>query len=365
MLDRTELIKIISGHRHGLRASVIRSCLSCLTPIYRLVIGIRNRRFDRAMAIHDQTIVKQAGVPVISVGNLTTGGTGKTPLVIWIANYLQHHALRVALISRGYGSRDTDRTVVQNDEAMEMEIRLPGVPHLQSPDRYGMSQQAIEEFNTQIIVLDDAFQHRHIHRDLDIVLIDATLPFGFGRLLPRGLLREPLSSLRRADLVILTRSDLVDQEQREQTVARIREDLSDQPVLETRTVACGLIQSNGQQTPIEEVSGQSIFYFCGIGNPAGFQASLEGQGFDIRGSAIFPDHHDYSPRDIEQIGESAVASGASAIVCTHKDLVKIGVNQLHQLPLYAIVIDIRFLSGEKTIESTLDELIESARRAAP
>lgn len=363
MFDRTELIKIVSGKRKGLLAGATRFCLSCLTPIYRQVIGVRNRRFDRAIASQDRTIVKQAGVPVISVGNLTTGGTGKTPLVIWIARFLQNHDLRVALISRGYGSADTDGGVGQNDEAMELENRLPDVPHLQAPDRFRMSQRAIEESASQIIVLDDAFQHRSIHRDLDIVLIDATLPFGYGWLLPRGLLREPLSALRRADLVILTRTDLVDADHRKQTVARIREHVIDKPLLETRTVVSGLLQSDGHEVSIEQLSSLPIFFFCGIGNPDNFQVSLQRQGFDIRGSAIFPDHHGFSPDDVVRIGESAQAHGAAAIVCTHKDLVKVGATQLNGLPLYAIIINVEFLSGQATIESELNRLVEKARIA--
>ena len=363
MLDRTELVEIVSGKRRGPLATVIRLCLSCMTPIYRLVIGFRNRRFDRAIANEDRTIVKQAGVPVVSVGNLTTGGTGKTPLVIWIAKYLQHHELRTAIISRGYGSTDADGANGRNDEALEMENRLPGVPHLQAPDRYRMSQQAIKEFESQILVLDDAFQHRSIHRDLDIVLIDASLPFGFGQLLPRGLLREPLNALRRADLVVLTRADLVDAGKRDQTIARIREHIGNQPVLETRTVVSCLMQSSGNQISIEQLSNQPIFFFCGIGNPDGFQATLNRQGFDIRGSVIFPDHHNFLPDDVQRIGESALACGAAAIVCTHKDLVKVRANELSQLPLYAIVIDVEFLSGQTKIESELGKLIEAARVA--
>lgn len=364
MFDRTELVKIISGQRRGVWAAIIRFCLGCLTPVYRLGVGLRNRRFDRATAHPDAGIIQIAGIPVVSVGNLTTGGTGKTPLVIWIASFLQQHGLNVVLISRGYGSSPREDGPRKNDEAMEMENRLPNVPHLQSPDRYAMSQQAINQFGAQVIVLDDAFQHRRLHRDLDIVLIDATVPFGYGRLLPRGLLREPLKSLRRADLIVLTRSDLVADEQRERILRKIQSCIGSQPILESRTVAAGLVSSQGNRITVEELSGQPVFYFCGIGNPNGFATTLNRLGLDVRGSRIFSDHHDFSAEDMHQIGELATTCGAAVIVCTHKDLVKLRKPSINTLPVYALVIDIEFLHGQSKLESALTILSDQAKTAA-
>ena len=165
-----------------------------LTPIYRFAIDRRNNRFE-----NDSDAITKVDVPVISIGNLTTGGTGKTPLVIWLCRQIRQRNRRVAIISRGYGAETSDRkTVKPNDEAMELGQRLPDVPHLQNPDRIASATIAIEELETQFIVMDDGFQHRHLHRDLDIVVVDATEPFGYGYLLPRGLLREPVKSLSRA-----------------------------------------------------------------------------------------------------------------------------------------------------------------------
>ena len=170
MFDQTKLLNTVSGKRKGLVAQSIRFFLGCLTPVYRTAIWWRNRKFDRANAQNNQQIIKRASIPVISVGNLTTGGTGKTPLVIWIANRLRSHDLRVMLISRGYGAGDSEGNPGPNDEALEMEHRLPDVPHLQDPDRYRMSLIAVEELESQIIVLDDAFQHRQLHRHLRFFL---------------------------------------------------------------------------------------------------------------------------------------------------------------------------------------------------
>ena len=206
MFDRQQLLKIIAGQRNDLVARLVRGVMSALTPVYRSVIAIRNRRFDQDQGQR----IRTAEIPVISVGNLTTGGTGKTPMVIFVAQYLRSLGKRVAIVSRGYqGSQHADTG--RNDEALEMEIRLPDVPHLQDPDRIRMIETATEELMSEVAVLDDGFQHRQAHRDLDIVLIDATEPFGFGRLLPRGLLREPIGSLARADVVVITRCQLSDQ----------------------------------------------------------------------------------------------------------------------------------------------------------
>ncbi|MEM0927420.1 MAG: tetraacyldisaccharide 4'-kinase, partial [Planctomycetota bacterium] len=196
-----DFLRIIDGSDRRIAASVIRIGLWAASFPYRFAIGLRNRSFDRG------TNVSRVDVPVISVGNLTTGGTGKTPVVAFLAKWFRDRGVRVAIVSRGYGRGDAD----ENDEALELHQRLPDVPHLQDPDRVQSARIAIEELGTQLILMDDGFQHRRLDRDLDIVLIDATCPFGHGYLLPRGLLREPTSSLARADAVLLTRSDLVEQ----------------------------------------------------------------------------------------------------------------------------------------------------------
>ena len=192
---------IMSGERTDLSAVLMRGGLRAASSLYRVGVSSRNRRFDRGSAE-----VHCCGVPVVSIGNLTTGGTGKTPIVCFLAKKLRQHHLRVSIVSRGYGRGEAE----SNDEAMELADRLPDVPHVQDADRVEAARIAVQELATQIVLMDDGFQHRRLHRDLDIVVIDATCPFGFGYLLPRGLLREPIASLRRADLVILSRCDLVD-----------------------------------------------------------------------------------------------------------------------------------------------------------
>ena len=151
----------------------------------------------------------RAGVPVVSVGNITLGGTGKTPMVEWVARWFREHGARVTLLSRGYGQSEG-----LNDEGLVLDQNLPDVPHLQDRDRATLAGIAVEELEAQVLVLDDGFQHRRLRRDLDIVLLDALDPFGAGRLFPRGLLGRAVSSLKRAGVVVLSRADMVPPEAR-------------------------------------------------------------------------------------------------------------------------------------------------------
>ena len=356
MFSRDQLLEIISGRKRGIVAWVVRTGLSCLTPIYRWGVGSRNRRFDRGIANQDRSVIKKATIPVISVGNLTTGGTGKTPLVIWITKLLRQSGRRVVLISRGYGAQaqeNAENSIGRNDEALEMEDRLPGVPHLQDPDRFRMSQIAVQEHGSEIIVLDDGFQHRQLHRDLDIALIDATNPFGYDRLLPRGLLREPEASLSRADFVILTRVDLVSNSDRDAIFKRIAKHAPEIPIATTKTEFTHLLQTDGTQQPISSISDQPVFVFCGIGNPENFSSSLREINLQICGQESFPDHHQFTGEDLESLAAKANQAGAGALLCTHKDLVKVGTKRIGSLPVYAIVIDVAFVSGEEEFAQAL------------
>ncbi|HWA99925.1 MAG TPA: tetraacyldisaccharide 4'-kinase, partial [Pirellulales bacterium] len=173
---------IVSGRERGLVPAALRGVLRVASVGYSAAMRIRNWRYDRGHAR-----IEHVQAPVVCVGNLTLGGTGKTPLVAWIARWLRAHELRVTIVSRGYAAEAGAR----NDEALELEQRLPDVPHVQNADRAAAARMAIEEFEAQVIVLDDGFQHRRLARDLDIVLLDAADPWGSGYVFPRGMLREP------------------------------------------------------------------------------------------------------------------------------------------------------------------------------
>ena len=249
------------------------------------------------------------GVPVLSVGNLTLGGTGKTPLVRWIARWFHERGVRVAVVSRGYGASGGQ----PNDEALELRKSLPHVPHLQNPDRVAAARSAIEKFQSQLIVLDDGFQHRRLARDLDIVLLDALAPFGFGHVFPRGMLREPVDGLRRADVVILSRADHLDPAERAalwQTVRRCAPQAAGAEVIHAPR---RLISAAGAEMPLDSVRGQSVAAFCGLGNPAGFRHTLETCGCRVVGFREFSDHHQYTPADLDAL--AAWAAGLDARPC--------------------------------------------------
>jgi tetraacyldisaccharide 4'-kinase len=311
----------------------------------------RNRRYDRGAAT-----IHRVGVPVISVGNLTLGGTGKTPLVEWLARWCGQRNIPVAIVSRGYGAR----AGAANDEALELALKLPGVPHLQNPDRVAAAQQAIGQFSCRAIVLDDAFQHRRIARDLDIVLLDALEPFGFGHVFPRGTLREPLNGLRRADVVALSRADMLDPAAR-LAIRRQVEQLAPQAIwLEVRHAPQMLLSSSGEQQSLESLRDRPVAAFCGIGNPAGFRHTLSEGGYKLAGFREFPDHHAYMPHDIESLAQWAKQCGAEAVICTQKDLVKLKVDRLGALPLWAVGIDLEILAGQEDFERRLAATIASS-----
>jgi len=350
MINSGKLLDIVSGRRSGLLAILIRFGLGCLTPVYRLGVWWRNRRFESG-----RSSVKEVSVPVISVGNLTTGGTGKTPMVMWVSVLLRSCSLRFAIVSRGYGQTNTSGG--QNDEALELEHRLPDVPHLQDADRAKIAQIAIDEMQSQVILLDDGFQHRQLKRDLDIVLIDATLPFGYNRLLPRGLLREPLSNLSRADAIVLTRCNTIDSRATNQIRERVQHYAPGAIWARSKTVAEQWLQYNGRTMPIRDLKGKKVLAFCGIGNPKGFEHSLLQLDVTVVRQLDFPDHHPYSPEDAKSIESVADQLRVDTIVCTHKDLVKLGVNQLGRLPLYALLIHIEFVEGEQELADLITKSV--------
>jgi tetraacyldisaccharide 4'-kinase len=313
------------------------------TP-YALAMRLRNWRFDQRPDLS----VEVSG-PVISVGNLTLGGTGKTPVVKWLARRLRAEELRVAILSRGYGAEASG----VNDEALELELALPDVPHLQDRDRVQIANIAIDELEMQVLVLDDGFQHRRLRRDFDLVLLDATEPFGFEHVFPRGALREPISGLKRANAVCLTRSDAIPSTRREE-IRRIVERFAPQALWsEARHAPRQLVNSSGETAELAQLPGRKVLACCGIGNPAAFQTALNSAGADVVGRCEFPDHHNYNREDVEGITSTAKQVGADWIVTTCKDLVKLGADALEGIPLWALAIEVEFSSGEAELFSAI------------
>ncbi len=346
---------VMSGRRRDPLAFLLRGVLRGAATLYGLAIWLRNWRYDAG-----RLPVHRAAVPVISVGNLTTGGTGKTPLVAYLATALRQRGYRVSLISRGYGRGEA----ALNDEALELEQRLPDVPHVQDPDRVAAATIAVEELETQVILMDDGFQHRRLHRDLDIVVIDATCPYGYGYLLPRGMLREPLASISRADIVVLSRSNYVSQAER-QAIRETYQKNSKHPGLlwvEAEHRPARLIDYRDRTEPLEQLSGKRVLAFCGIGNPEAFRRTLADCGAEVVELHALPDHARYDADTVgqlEQWAKTQQAAGDAAVdwvVCTQKDLVKIRAAKVAGLPLRAVQIDLAVHPDEPLVQRLTDLL---------
>ena len=256
---------------------------------------------------------------VISVGNLTTGGTGKTPMVLWIAQRLLSEGKSAGILTRGYRG-ETSSGGSTSDEVRLLQARLGDrVAFGVGADRFARGSELAKR-GVGWFVLDDGFQHMQLARDVDIVLIDATNPFGGGRLLPAGRLREPKSALARVDIVVITRS-----ERAPAVEASIRRD-SNAPIFYARTLLESVRILRDDYPGVEDADSRArkYFVFCGIGNPSAFLADLRDWGFEIAGHKFFPDHHRYTLKDAHAIETGARAAGANAILCTEKDIFNLG-----------------------------------------
>jgi tetraacyldisaccharide 4'-kinase len=230
------------------------------------------------------------------------------------------------------------------------------VPHYQNPDRVAAASEALAANPRQVLILDDAFQHRRLARDLDIVLIDALEPFGYGHLLPRGLLREPVNSLARAHVVALSRSDAVTDDRRREIEATVRRHAPQAVWLELTHRPTRLISASGESLELAELRGRRIAAFCGIGNPAGFRHTLASCGLEIAGWLELPDHCPYGERELARVLQWLDSLDAEHVVCTRKDLVKIPRDELAGKRLWALDIELEIERGRKELQALLEPI---------
>ncbi len=340
----------ISGEKAGVLPVLFRAALTGPSLAYRLGILARNRAYD-----HNWKRVFRADVPVLSVGNITTGGTGKTPIVAYLARWFRDRHVRVTLLSRGYRALPGE----VNDEKLVLDQLCPDVPHLQNPDRVAAAKTACEQHDCDVLILDDGFQHRRLARDLDIVLIDALNPWGYGNLLPRGLLREPLGALRRADLVILTRADQCPDERRHEILDRLSQIRGDNQSIEVAFSPKQLRNASGQTEEFSSLAGQTIVAFCGLGNPDGFRRTLDDLRLHLKMFRPFSDHHHYTTNELDTLGQQAMQHAAAAVLTTQKDLVKINRDELDGCPLWAVEIGTNFIRNQRLLDQRLQQVFET------
>lgn len=304
--------------------------------------------------------------PVISVGNLTTGGTGKTPLVEWIARELAANGRRVCILTRGYRRESSGRVIVSNGNEIFVDANLAGdEPFLLAEnlkgeaavvcdaDRVAAAIWAKENLRANTFVLDDGFQHQRIARDLNIATIDATNPWGNGRLLPAGILREPRAALARADCVVITRAD--DPRQ----VASVQEEIGrlapNASVFTCRTELKGLHPLHATENTTETLDGVQFGAFCAVGNPESFFSLLRANGYQVQSTRAFRDHHKYSASEIANIAREAIAANAEGLLTTTKDAVKLRSFDF-PLPCYAAEITISLDKPDELRELLLKAL---------
>jgi tetraacyldisaccharide 4'-kinase len=302
-------------------------------------------------------------VPIISVGNITWGGTGKTPCVQWLARELQMMGQRVAIVARGYGGRlSTEGAIVSNGEKILLTARdagdepflharsLPGVPVVIGVDRVCAARRAMEECGATIVVLDDGFQFYSLRRILDIVLLDARRPFNNGHLMPAGRLREPPESLQRAGAIILTRCAMATAEEIEATRASIKE-FSRAPVFQSNHLPTGARNEyNGEIKPLKTLKNRRVAALSALAHNEQFANSLEKCGAHVVAHERRRDHHAWREKEVRSFSMKAKSLGAELLLTTEKDAVKIDAAWSEPLPLYSLVIQLDF--GDEAADFT-------------
>lgn len=316
--------------------------------------------------------VHRLGVPVISVGNLTTGGTGKTPLVEWIANELAQKGRRVCILTRGYGRRSSGtRVIVSNgseilfdanragDEPLLLAERLKGrAAVICDANRVSAALWAVDNFKSDVFVLDDGFQHLSVARNLNLLTIDATNPWGNRRLFPAGILRERPAELARADCIVITRAD--DPDQTKELQREINKLSSGCPVFRSRMTLRGLREVARRESPAatNEIRASSVAAFCAIGNPESFFSQVRRGGYDLSHMQAFRDHHTYTQADIDRVVRESITAGAQILLTTAKDEVKLRSLDF-ALPCYAVDIAIE-IEDKKRMIALIDEAVARA-----
>jgi len=354
-VDRPKLEKwwrqVISGASPKGLDQVARGALYAGSLPFEAVSRLRGFFFEAGVLP-----VLKLPVPVISFGNLTVGGTGKTPAAIWCAKLLVAKGMAPGIASRGYAP-EGETAESPNDEAALIKEVLPEVPHVWDADRCRAAAKLVKEHHCNVVILDDGFQHRRLHRTLDFLLLDAMNPFGYRFMLPRGLLREPIVALKRATMVIVTRANLVSRDEVQKIFREIREIDENVKLAEAVHRPTGIHFADGTVEPPEWLKGKKVFVFCGIGNPHAFVNTLTNLGGKVVGMRSFGDHHSYTEEDIAAVMSDASAHGAELVVTTQKDRVKTGWRDASAARFGELRIEFEVIKGREAVESTISFLV--------
>jgi len=308
---------------------VYRFFASPLSSIYSLAAITRANLFQKGLLKS-----YRPRCTVVSVGNLTPGGSGKTPLVLALAKAFSDKGLKTVTLTRGYRGSGKDRAVVvapdadpavMGDEPVMMAAIMPSVPVIKAARRARGAQVAEEIFNPDVLLLDDGFGHLALARDFDIVAVDALRGFGNCKTIPAGPLREPISALKRADCVIITHSDIAETGSKDELLKIIKKYAPESIVLEAALRVEGIIRNAGDSPePLDLLAGRKVVAFSGIGNPSAFRRTIENLGIEVAASLSFPDHHFYRDPDINDITRAVAGANSYCALTTEKDLARLG-----------------------------------------
>jgi tetraacyldisaccharide 4'-kinase len=353
--------RILDGWERGFTAGA-GGVLAAVAGSYRGLLGAREWLYARGVLQS-----RALDCPVVSIGNLTVGGTGKTPAVELAVRTLVERGHRPGVLSRGYGRRGSGVQVVADaasirldadeagDEPFLLARRLPGVPVVVGPNRYEAGRLARERFGVTAIVLDDGFQHRTLAKDLEIVMARAVAPWGNGRLLPGGPLREPLASLARAHLVVVTGAPAAGDAA--EVVAAVERVAPAAPVLTAVHVPTECFESGAMRfVPVGELGGARLVAFAGIGSPAGFRRTLAETAVEVVDFVEYGDHHWYTREDLGRLDRRAAETHADGLVTTEKDWVRLRALPALRRPLYVLSVRLRLTSGEHEWRAAFERL---------
>lgn len=327
-----------------------------LSLLYGGAVRLRNLLYDCGIFK-----TRKIECKVISIGNITVGGTGKTPMVIMLANLLKERGYRPAVLSRGYGGRnrnsinvvsDGKRIFMEHDEAGDEPALIAGlvsdVPVITGRRRYLTGRYALERLGADILILDDAFQHRGLSRDIDIVLLNGESPFGSGFLLPRGTLREPAKALNRADVIVLTGAD-----QKEEIAPTVK-GLVPVPTFRGYRRPKDLVQGNGDDIyPLEYLKGKTVCAFAGIAEPESFKRTIKFLGGEVVAFVRFPDHHRYTERDLKEIRRESLNHSAAITITTEKDGIKLTGFPDFLCDIYMLRIEMEIIDRDREFEDMI------------
>ena len=350
MSDTTRAVRVVQRWEHGFPAGP-RLVLSALAGGYRGLLGAREWLYDHGV-LRSRTLP----CPVVSIGNLTVGGTGKTPAVELAAQTLAGLGRRVAIVSRGYRRRSTGIQVVADtasvrldptdagDEPFLLARRLPGMAVVVGANRYEAARLAVDRFGATAIVLDDGFQHRTLSKDVEIVMVRAHHPWGNGQLLPHGPLRESLAALSRAALVVAAGAE--QREDLDEVRAAVTRYAPGVPVVAARYVPVECWEAARlEPRPPAELAGHRLVAFAGLASPEGFALTLGGLGVDVAHFQTFVDHHWYSAGDLAALDARAAALGAEGLVTTEKDWVRLRDVPRPRRPIHVVSVRLQLSEG--------------------